>query len=39
MILRYLVTANAACGNTAAEIAGLNSVDLTTNNLLKGKER
>lgn len=39
MIVRYLVTASAVFGNIAAEIADLNSDNLTTNYLLKGKER
>lgn len=39
MTIRHMVTANAVFGNTAAEIADLNSENLTTNYLLKGKER
>lgn len=39
MIVRYTVTANALFGNIAAEMGDLNSENLTTNYLLKGKER
>lgn len=39
MMIRHMLTASAAFENFAAEMADLNSENLTTNYLLKGKER